>query len=81
MKNVDLDVIGSDPRLDGYTGADLAALIKEASLLALTEYIRDKVQNQLLVTSDMIYKASSKIRPSVTPVVSPSYNFGCIVLS
>ena len=37
--DVDLDEIGSSPRAEGYSGADLAALLREAGLAVLKEHM------------------------------------------
>lgn len=79
MKDIDLEGIGSDPLLEGYTGADLAALVKEASVLALTDYMKHKDKAMLFVTTEMVHQAASKIRPSVSPKVSYKQFFCCSV--
>ncbi|XP_014243739.1 nuclear valosin-containing protein-like [Cimex lectularius] len=75
--DVSLEEIGSSGSCEGYSGADLAALVKEASLLALTEYINvlegpqeemvPVEAEELIVHAKHFTKAISKIRPSVTP--------------
>jgi ribosome biogenesis ATPase len=37
--DVDLDAVAADPRTDGFSGADLAALIREAAVASIRSYI------------------------------------------
>lgn len=46
-RDVDLDAIARDPRCNGYSGADLAALIREASLEAVRESIATEQNTSL----------------------------------
>lgn len=67
--DVDLEVIGSSDEVQGYTGADLAALVREASVTALKEFMLrgvDAQQQPLMVTTDHFKQAVGKIRPSVS---------------
>ena len=77
-----LDRIGSDSRLDGYTGADLASLVKEAATLALQEFVfgeDGKLLDSNLIPADSgsgvavherhFRAAIEKIRPSVNEKV------------
>ncbi|KAH9412447.1 hypothetical protein DERP_014589 [Dermatophagoides pteronyssinus] len=74
--DVDLEQLASDPRLDGFTGADLSALIREASLNAL----RQKIDGILPFDKDLILNfehfdaALNKVRPSVSIVDRQRYN-------
>lgn len=70
MNDVDLEQFGRDPLLDGYTGADLAALVKEASVIALTEFINHNDKSDPHVSTDMLKLAAENIRPSVSVKVS-----------
>ncbi|XP_066908003.1 nuclear valosin-containing protein-like isoform X2 [Halyomorpha halys] len=80
MKDVDLEQFGRDPLLDGYTGADLAALVKEASVIALTEFINSNDKGDPHVTTDMLKIAAGNIRPSVSVKVSYISFFCCFSL-
>lgn len=67
--DVDLEVIGGSEEVQGYTGADLAALVREASVIALKEFMLSGVDAQhqpLMVTTDHFKQAVGKIRPSVS---------------
>ncbi|KAK4876954.1 hypothetical protein RN001_009460 [Aquatica leii] len=65
--DVDLELIGKSEQCDGYTGADLAALIREAGVQALKEYIVQPDTKQIpVVTTEHFKKAVAKIRPSIT---------------
>ncbi|BET00046.1 Holliday junction DNA helicase ruvB N-terminus [Nesidiocoris tenuis] len=74
---VSLEDIGGHNLLEGFSGADLAALVKEASVLALTEHIAQNEAApgeqskpnfaQLCVFERHFSKALSKIKPSVLP--------------
>ncbi|KAH1008544.1 hypothetical protein HUJ05_009090 [Dendroctonus ponderosae] len=66
-EDVDLESIGTSEQVKGYTGADLAALVREASTLALKEFIiADSASKPLMVSSRHFIAATEKIRPSVT---------------
>lgn len=61
--NVDLNQVGYNDKCEGYTGADLAALIKEAGMEALKEIIAGYGQPE--ITMQHIYRAFDKVQPSV----------------
>uniref|UniRef100_A0A0K8T659 AAA+ ATPase domain-containing protein n=3 Tax=Lygus hesperus TaxID=30085 RepID=A0A0K8T659_LYGHE len=72
-ENVSLERIASSPECEGYSGADLAALVKEASILALTSHLslreaaalsNDDLSN-LCVSEKDFEDAMKKIKPSV----------------
>lgn len=68
--DVDLQLIGKSEQCDGYTGADLAALVREAAVIALKEImLLGDGQQAVMVTTEHFNKAVSKIRPSVTEKV------------
>ncbi|EFN61467.1 Nuclear valosin-containing protein-like [Camponotus floridanus] len=56
--NVDLNQVGYNDKCEGYTGADLAALIKEAGMEALKEIIAGYGQPE--ITMQHIYQAFDK---------------------
>lgn len=68
--------MATDPRLDGFTGADLSSLVREASLNAL----RQKIDGILPPDKDVILNfkhfdaALNKVRPSVSIVDRQRYN-------
>ncbi|XP_050299464.1 nuclear valosin-containing protein-like [Anthonomus grandis grandis] len=66
-EDVDLVSLGTSEQTNGYTGADLAALVREASVLALKEYMMaGDSGNALMVSSRHFVKAVEKLRPSVS---------------
>lgn len=68
--DVDLDVIGKNEKCSCFTGADLAALVREAGLLCLQEYINsNEINKQLAIQSKHFEEAMTKIRPSVSAEV------------
>ncbi|GLV45591.1 smallminded [Carabus blaptoides fortunei] len=64
--DVNLNVIGKCEQCDGYTGADLAALVREAGVQAMKEFMVAGAVNPIMVTNEHFQKAITKIRPSVT---------------
>ncbi|XP_066155268.1 nuclear valosin-containing protein-like [Euwallacea fornicatus] len=65
-EDVDLVSIGTAEQIKGYTGADLAALVREASVLALKEFMMTGDSSKsLTVSSRHFIAAAGKIRPSV----------------
>lgn len=61
--DVDLNQVGYNDKCEGYTGADLTALIKEAGMEALKEIIAGYGQPE--ITMQHIYRAFDKVQPSV----------------
>lgn len=61
--DVDLNQVAYDNRCEGYTGADLAALIREAGMEALKEIIAGYGQPEISMRH--IFQAFDKVRPSV----------------
>ena len=79
--SVDLDKIARDTRADGFSGADLAALVRESSLAAIRSIISassfdiSKTSSPPpLVTPDHINFAFSKVKRSVSPADENVYN-------
>ncbi|XP_053593688.1 nuclear valosin-containing protein-like [Microplitis demolitor] len=62
--DVDLDVIGRSENCDGYTGADLASLVREAGIEALRESMTND-SGLTQVSMRHFTSAFNKIRPSV----------------
>lgn len=61
--DVDLNQVAYDNRCEGYTGADLAALIREAGMEALKEIIAGYGQPEISMRH--IFQAFDKVQPSV----------------
>ncbi|XP_027631039.1 nuclear valosin-containing protein-like isoform X2 [Tupaia chinensis] len=68
--DVNLEAIAGDPRCDCYTGADLSALVREASICALKqEMARQKSGNEkgeLKVNHKHFEEAFKKVKPSIS---------------
>ncbi|KAJ1630035.1 hypothetical protein T492DRAFT_1006406 [Pavlovales sp. CCMP2436] len=62
--DVQLDALGVHRRCDGYSGADLAALVKEAAIEALGECADD--DERPIVALRHFERALSKVAPSVS---------------
>jgi SpoVK/Ycf46/Vps4 family AAA+-type ATPase len=68
--DVNLKTLGESTECSGYTGADLAALVREAGIEALKETISSSDTTRKLVVSNRHFlKALEKIRPSVSEKV------------
>lgn len=62
--------MGRNERCIGYTGADLAALVREAGIQALKEHMLESDRKSKIVVSERHFnKAFNKLRPSVTEKV------------
>lgn len=70
--DVNFDELAKDPELDYYTGADLAALIHESSIVALKERL---FQNNSIDAISLRHfkEAIKKIRPSVSEMDRKKY--------
>eukprot|EP01035_Chromulina_nebulosa_P019028 gene19028-24848_t len=72
-KGVDIDLIGHDPRADGFSGADLSALVREAGLAVIREW-RDNIKSDVessrdinpVICSRHFESAFTKVRSSVS---------------
>lgn len=62
--DVDLQAICSSERCEGYTGADLAALVREASTFALRDVMKG-LQESDEVCARHFQTALEKVKPSV----------------
>lgn len=79
--DVDLEVIGRNEKCSYFTGADLAALVREAGILCLQEYINSNEKNkQLAIQNKHFEEAMMKIRPSVSTEVFIIYNIYVVYL-
>ena len=65
--DVDVDAIARDNRADGYSGADLAALVREAGLTALKDGVNKLEARHFLAALD-------RIAPSVNPEDALAYD-------
>ena len=63
--DVDLQEIGSDPRCDGFSGADMSALVREASMSALKEALKSSVKTPISVCRTHFDRAFYNLKPSV----------------
>lgn len=61
---VSLEEIGKGERCEGFSGADLAALVRQASVIALTKYLKDNAEGQLLVGPEHFDAAFGKVSAS-----------------
>ncbi|XP_049827449.1 nuclear valosin-containing protein-like isoform X1 [Schistocerca gregaria] len=65
--NVDLESLGKSDRCHSYTGADLAALVREAAVQSLKEHLKQPdAEGNLAVTAEHFAVALAKIRPSIS---------------
>lgn len=65
--DVDLSAMGLDPRCDGYTGADLAAFVREAGTCALRRIVRgDELAGPPMISAQDFNLAFAKVLPSVS---------------
>uniref|UniRef100_A0A8C6WL10 Nuclear VCP like n=1 Tax=Neogobius melanostomus TaxID=47308 RepID=A0A8C6WL10_9GOBI len=67
-EDVSLEDIAFDERCDCFTGADLTALVREASVNALSSYL--KTRTHIKVNKQNFENALKKVRPSVSRKVS-----------
>jgi len=90
-EDVSLETIGHDPRLEGYTGADLSSLIKESVAQAIQEFFFGndseipKTSMDTRVHLRHFHASIEKIRPSVSEKVNEVFHFfvvtSCLMLS
>jgi SpoVK/Ycf46/Vps4 family AAA+-type ATPase len=80
-EDVSLEMIGHDPRLEGYTGADLSSLVNESVNQAIKElFISNdgevpKQPTDTRVHLRHFHASIEKIRPSVSETVNSKLNF------
>lgn len=68
--DVNLEEIATSGECSWFTGADLAALVKEAGVLALKDMLcGQNMLGPVLISLEHFKKAFSKIRPSVSEKV------------
>lgn len=76
--DVDLMEIAKNPLCEGFTGADLAALVRDASVRALSELITSGINDtdivKVLVTAKHFEQALHNLRPSVSEKDRAHYN-------
>ena len=65
---VDFKALAYDQRLDGFTGADLSNIIREASLAGLRERINGLLppDQKIILKNSHFNFAMDKVRPSVS---------------
>lgn len=79
--DANLIAIGQDPKLNGYTGADLSSLVKEAATQALQEFVFNSLNCNGPITQEICVHlrhfqlAVNKIRPSVNEKVRHVLDF------
>lgn len=66
---VDLDAIGRSERTEGFSGADLAALVREAGIAVVREWsdINSVLEEDSCISARHFQDAFSRVRPSVSP--------------
>ena len=75
--SVDLEQVAKDQRAEGFSGADLAALVRESSLAAIRSLISRPEQANFsapLVTMDHINFAFTRVKRSVSIADEKIYN-------
>jgi len=72
--DVDLAAIGRSERADGYSGADCAALLREAGLAVLKETIGESAPESLCITLGHFDYAFNHVVPSVSKKDQTRYN-------
>lgn len=68
---VDVEAIGSDDRIEGFSGADIAALVREAGMAVVKDWSDDDAndaeeQHSSFICSRHFEAAFLKVRPSVS---------------
>ena len=72
--DVDLDKIARSDRADGYSGADCAALLREAGLAVLRESVGDAQPESLAIFAEHFEYAFNHVVPSVSRKDQARYN-------
>eukprot|EP00092_Neocalanus_flemingeri_P023831 GFUD01025856.1.p1 GENE.GFUD01025856.1~~GFUD01025856.1.p1 ORF type:complete len:1105 (+),score=361.36 GFUD01025856.1:228-3542(+) len=62
---VNLKLVGEDGRCDGFSGADVGNLVREASMNALRESLKKKTSGGIVVEKEHFERAFKVLRPSV----------------
>ncbi|CAG8495101.1 4390_t:CDS:10 [Paraglomus brasilianum] len=86
--DIDFKKVAEDQRCEGFSGADLASLVREAAVVALREtfYAKDSMTsispNEIFVTAENFEAAFAKVAPSVSKQDKKKYDtlrvkFGC----
>lgn len=65
IDGVDLAALAAETA--GYTGSDIEAVVREASLLAIESYVDRKVRGDPTVTAEHFARALATVRPSIPP--------------
>jgi transitional endoplasmic reticulum ATPase len=64
-EDVDLDAVAN--RLDGYTGSDIEAVVREAALLGIERRLTDETAGEALITAEQFNSAVESVGRSVAP--------------
>merc|ERR1719509_52062 len=64
--DVDLAAIGRDQRCEGFSGADMSALVREASMSALKQHLKWKSTQPIVVSKEHFNEAFQQVKPSVS---------------
>lgn len=62
--DVSLEQVGRDERCEGFSGADLAALVRQAAVIALTKYLKERSEGRVLVGAQHFDAAFGKVSAS-----------------
>lgn len=69
LDGVDLDLIARDSRADGFSGADLSALVREAGLSVIKELsVGASIEDIPTIKAHNFEAALNKVKPSVNPL-------------
>ena len=63
---VDIEQLGRDPRTDGFSGADLSALVREAGLSVVKEWKTHETDDTPTISAKHFESALAGVQPSVT---------------
>ena len=72
--NVDLENVATDPRCEGFSGADLSALVREAGLCALRACNITTWTGPIRISAAHLQSALSNVLPSVSSTDQNIYN-------
>ena len=63
----DIDLDGAANRLDGYTGSDIEAVVREAALLGIERRLTDETAGEVVITAEQFNSAMESVGRSVAP--------------
>ena len=67
-ETVDIDRLGRDPRADGFSGADLSALVREAGLSVVKEWKAEETDVNPTISARHFESALCRVQPSVSAI-------------